>query len=124
VDGFPWLPSEQRLPYNVRLFYDDLTRLRGKKKMSHAVIRAGGKQFLVEEGQTVRVPSIAADPGSSIELEGLLSSGSGDGKISATVVAHGKDQKIVVFKKKRRKQYKRTRGHRQGYTELKIDSIG
>ena len=92
--------------------------------MSHAVIRAGGKQFLVEEGQTVRVPSLAADPGSSIEVEGLLSSGSGDGKISATVVAHGKDQKIVVFKKKRRKQYKRTRGHRQGYTTLKIDSIG
>ena len=88
--------------------------------MSHAVIRAGGKQFLVEEGQTIRVPSIEA--GSSIELETLLSSG--DGKISATVVAHGKDQKIVVFKKKRRKQYKRTRGHRQGYTTLKIDSIG
>ena len=122
--AFPWLPSEPQLPYNVRLFYDDLTRLRGKKKMSHAVIRAGGKQFLVEEGQTVRVPSIAADPGSSIELEGLLSSANGDGKISATVVAHGKDQKIVVFKKKRRKQYKRTRGHRQGYTTLKIDSIG
>jgi large subunit ribosomal protein L21 len=80
--------------------------------MSHAVIRAGGKQFLVEEGQTIRVPSIEADSGSSIELETLLSSG--DGKI----------QKIVVFKKKRRKQYKRTRGHRQGYTTLKIDSIG
>src|SRR5678815_1358872 len=72
--------------------------------MSHAVIRAGGKQFVVEEGQTIRVPSIEADAGSSIELETLLSSG--DGKISATVVAHGKDQKIVVFKKKRRKQYK------------------
>jgi large subunit ribosomal protein L21 len=54
----------------------------------------------------------------------LLSSGSGDGKISATVVEHGRDQKIVVFKKKRRKQYKRTRGHRQSYTTLKIDSIG
>ena len=92
--------------------------------MSHAVIRAGGKQFLVEVGQTVRVPSLAADPGSSIELEGLLSSGSDGGKISATVVEHGRDQKIVVFKKKRRKQYKRTRGHRQGYTTLKIDSIG
>ena len=92
--------------------------------MSHAVIRAGGKQFLVEEGQTIRVPSIEADPGSSVELEGLLSSGPEGGKISATVVAHGKDQKIVVFKKKRRKQYKRTRGHRQGYTTLKIDSIG
>jgi large subunit ribosomal protein L21 len=92
--------------------------------MSHAIIRAGGKQFLVEEGQTIRVPSLEVETGSSIELEGLLSSGSGDGKISATVVAHGRDQKIVVFKKKRRKQYKRTRGHRQGYTTVKIDSIG
>jgi large subunit ribosomal protein L21 len=89
--------------------------------MSHAVIKAGGKQFLVEEGQTIRVPSLTADAGSAIELEGLLSSGSG--KISATVVDHGRGQKIVVFKKKRRKQYKRTRGHRQGYTTLKIDSI-
>ena len=109
--------------YNVGLFYDDSFRLRGKK-MSHAIIRAGGKQFLVEEGQTIRVPSIEAEAGSSIELEALLSSGSGDGKISATVVEHGRDQKIVVFKKKRRKQYKRTRGHRQSYTTLKIDSIG
>jgi len=92
--------------------------------MSHAIIRAGGKQFLVEEGQTIRVPSLEAEAGSSIEVEALLSSGSGDGKISATVVEHGRDQKIVVFKKKRRKQYKRTRGHRQGYTTLKIDSIG
>lgn len=109
--------------YNVGLFYDDSIRLRGKK-MSHAIIRAGGKQFLVEEGQTIRVPSLEAEAGSSIELEALLSSGSGDGKISATVVDHGRDQKIVVFKKKRRKQYKRTRGHRQSYTTLKIDSIG
>ena len=91
--------------------------------MSHAVIKAAGKQFLVEEGQTIRVPSLQADAGSSVELEALLSTGA-DNKISATVVAHGKDQKIVVFKKKRRKQYKRTRGHRQGYTTMKIDSIG
>lgn len=90
--------------------------------MSHAVIRAGGKQFLVEEGQTIRVPSLEADAGSSIELETLLTTAE-TGKISATVVDHGRDQKIVVFKKKRRKQYKRTRGHRQGYTTLKIDSI-
>jgi large subunit ribosomal protein L21 len=52
----------------------------------------------------------------------LLTSGESGAK--ATVVSHGKDQKIVVFKKKRRKQYKRTRGHRQGFTTLKIDSIG
>jgi large subunit ribosomal protein L21 len=90
--------------------------------MSHAVIRAGGKQFLVKEGQTIRVPSIEAEAGSSIELETLLTSG--DSAAKATVVSHGKDQKIVVFKKKRRKQYKRTRGHRQGYTELTIDSVG
>jgi large subunit ribosomal protein L21 len=90
--------------------------------MSHGIIRAGGKQYLVEEGQTIRVPSLEAEAGSSIELETLLTTG--ENKISATVVSHGKDQKIVVFKKKRRKQYKRTRGHRQGFTTLKIDSIG
>ena len=91
--------------------------------MSHAIIKTGGKQFLVEEGQTLRVPSLEADAGSSVKLEALLSSGDEE-QISATVIDHGRDQKIVVFKKKRRKQYKRTRGHRQGYTTLKIDSIG
>ena len=101
--------------------------------MSHAVIRAGGKQFVVEKGQTLRVPSLTADAGSSIELEALLTSASGTKlassfdahtKISATVVDHGRGEKLIVFKKKRRKQYKRTQGHRQGYTTLKIDSIG
>jgi len=92
--------------------------------MAHAIIRAGGKQFLVQEGQTVRVPSLEAEAGSSVEVETLLSSGANGARIQATVVSHGKDQKVVVFKKKRRKQYKRTRGHRQGFTTLKIDSIG
>lgn len=92
--------------------------------MSHGVIKTGGKQFLVTEGQTLRVPSLAADAGSSVELETLLTTASESKNISATVVDHGRDQKIVVFKKKRRKQYKRTRGHRQGYTTIKIDSIG
>jgi large subunit ribosomal protein L21 len=92
--------------------------------MSHAVIKTGGKQFVVEEGQTLRVPSLSADAGSSVEIEALLTSGTDSARISATVVEHGRDQKIVVFKKKRRKQYKRTRGHRQGYTTLRIDSIG
>lgn len=95
--------------------------------MSHAIIKSGGKQFVVKEGQTIRVPSITADTGSSVEVDALFNS-NGDkkssGKISATVVEHGRDQKIVVFKKKRRKQYKRTRGHRQAFTTLKIESIG
>lgn len=95
--------------------------------MSHAIIKSGGKQFVVEEGQTVRVPSLTAEAGSSIELDALFNSngdGKSSGKISATVVDHGRDQKVVVFKKKRRKHYKRTRGHRQGFTTLRIDSIG
>jgi large subunit ribosomal protein L21 len=92
--------------------------------MGHAIIKTGGKQFLVEEGQTIRVPSLAADTGSAIELESLFAAGKDSAKISATVVEHGRDQKVVVFKKKRRKHYKRTRGHRQGFTTIKIDSIG
>jgi len=67
--------------------------------MAHAVIKTGGKQFLVEEGQTLRVPSLAADAGSSVELEALLTTATEASKISATVVDHGRDQKIVVLRK-------------------------
>lgn len=92
--------------------------------MSYAIIRTGGKQFNVEEGQTLRVPTIDAKEGGSIEVEALLLDGNLDGgKVKATVVSHGRGEKIIVFKKKRRKQYKRTQGHRQGYTEIKIDKI-
>ena len=102
--------------------------------MSIAIIRTGGKQYTVESGSTVRVPSLKDEVGASVDLE-VLAVGEGketkvgsplvDGaKVTATVVDHGRAPKIVVFKKKRRKQYKRTKGHRQGYTTLKIDSIG
>jgi len=101
--------------------------------MAYAIIRTGGKQFAVEPGSTIRIPSIDAETGKSIELDALLTAGKGgdaDGivvgasKVSATVVDHGRGTKIVVFKKKRRKQYKRKQGHRQGYTTIKVDSIG
>lgn len=96
--------------------------------MSYAIIKTGGKQFNVEDGQTLRVPSIEEKEGSKIELVALLT---GDekktnldgGKVKATVVSHGRGEKMIVFKKKRRKQYKRTQGHRQGYTEITIDKI-
>ena len=103
--------------------------------MAYAIIKTGGKQFRVEEGKTVRVPSIDKQAGESVEIDALMVSGS-DGetkvgsslaegaRVAATVVDHGRDDKIIVFKKKRRKQYKRKQGHRQGYTTLKIDSIG
>ena len=98
--------------------------------MSFAIIRTGGKQFRVEKGAKVRVPSLKGDVGSSVDLEVLATAEKvgaplvEGARVAATVVDHGRDAKIVVFKKKRRKQYKRTKGHRQGYTTLKIDSIG
>jgi large subunit ribosomal protein L21 len=102
--------------------------------MAFAIIRTGGKQFRVEKGAKVRVPSINGEVGASVDLD-VLAATDGDStkvgaplvdgaKVTATVVDHGREPKIIVFKKKRRKQYKRTKGHRQGYTTLKIDSIG
>ena len=102
--------------------------------MAYAVIRTGGKQFRVEQGARLRVPAIDKKVGDSIDLDVLVSADDKetklgapllDGpKVTATVVDHGRDTKIIVFKKKRRKHYKRTKGHRQGYTTLKIESIG
>lgn len=102
--------------------------------MPYAIIKSGGKQFRVEKGGTVRVPLIDKQAGETVELDTLVIGGGDEAKIgaplvdgagvSATVVDHGRGEKIIVFKKKRRKQYKRTQGHRQGYTTLKIDSIG
>jgi large subunit ribosomal protein L21 len=103
--------------------------------MAYAIIRSGGKQFRVEEGATVRVPSLDKQAGETVELEALVIGGGEDGvkvgspavegaRVTATVVDHGRGDKIIVFKKKRRKQYKRTQGHRQNYTTVKIDSIG
>jgi large subunit ribosomal protein L21 len=102
--------------------------------MSFAIVRAGGKQFRVEQGATVRVPSLKQEVGASVELEVLATTDDQktsvgapavEGvKVTATVVEHGRAAKIIVFKKKRRKHYKRTKGHRQGFTTLKIESIG
>lgn len=103
--------------------------------MAYAIIRSGGKQFRVEEGATVRVPSLDKQAGETVELEALVIGGGEDGvklgspavegvRVTATVLDHGRGDKIIVFKKKRRKQYKRTQGHRQNYTTVKIDSIG
>ena len=102
--------------------------------MAYAIIRSGDKQFRVEEGGTVKLPSINKEAGETVELDALVVAGEGGVKVGAplvegasvtgTVVGHGRGDKIIVFKKKRRKQYKRTQGHRQNYTTVKIDSIG
>ena len=97
--------------------------------MAYAIVQTGGKQFRVSPGQVVRVPTITAEVGDSVKLEALLT---GDGAnielggstVTATVVEHGRGTKIIVFKKKRRKQYKKTHGHRQNFTAVRIDAIG
>jgi large subunit ribosomal protein L21 len=100
----------------------------------YAVIKSGGKQYRVEAGKPVRVESLAADVGTSVAFEEVLLVGSGDGvKIGApllsgatvkgTVLAHGRGEKVRIFKLRRRKHYQKSQGHRQNYTEVRIDDI-
>jgi large subunit ribosomal protein L21 len=100
----------------------------------YAVIRSGGKQYRVAPGQTIRLEKVAGEVGSKVELgdvllvenEGNIQVGSpivANAKIQATVLEHDRAKKILVFKKKRKKQYRRTAGHRQDYTAVRIDSI-
>lgn len=97
--------------------------------MSYAIIKTGGKQFAVESGQTLRVPTMSDKKGSKVAIDALMVGSGKDAKIGggstidATIVSHGRGDKIIVFKKKRRKQYKRKQGHRQGFTEIKIEKI-
>jgi large subunit ribosomal protein L21 len=114
--------------YSFRLTDNFSAGETGANKMSYAIIRTGGKQFSVEAGQTLRVPSIDKKEGDKVDIETLLV-GNGESvslaaaTVNATVVSHGRGDKIIVFKKKRRKQYKRRQGHRQGYTEITINTI-
>jgi large subunit ribosomal protein L21 len=100
----------------------------------HAVIRTGGKQYRVAQGDVLRVEKLDAELGSTIELADVLLIADGDsvavgtpvleGKaVVAEVVDHARADKIEVIKFKRRKKYRRTQGHRQHYTQLKITSI-
>lgn len=97
--------------------------------MSYAIIKTGGKQFAVENGQTIRVPSLGEKAGTKVEIPALVvgtgkdAKIGGDSTIGVTVVGHGRGEKVIVFKKKRRKQYKRKQGHRQDYTEIKIEKF-
>jgi len=100
----------------------------------YAVIRSGGKQYRVAPGETVRLEELAGEVGAKVQLgdvllvenDGNIQVGSplvANAKVEATVIEHDKSKKILVFKKKRKKQYRRTQGHRQGYTAVRIDNI-
>ncbi len=94
----------------------------------HAIIETGGKQYRVAPGDVIRVEKLAGDVGSEIELpvkaafedSGELVPG---GALKATIVGNGRADKVLVFKFKRKKQYKKTIGHRQSFTEVKVGEI-
>lgn len=100
----------------------------------YAVIKTGGKQYRVSQGQRLRVEKLNGERGDKITFaEVLLLGGEGDpkigqptvsgAKVEATIVAQDRAKKIIVFKFRRRKNYRRKQGHRQHYTELLIDTI-
>ncbi len=100
----------------------------------YAIIRTGGKQYRVQAGEQLRVEALTAEVGASIALEEVLLVGAGDevkvgapfvsgAKVTATVVSHGRGDKVRIFKLRRRKHYQKSQGHRQSYTELRIDNI-
>ncbi len=100
----------------------------------YAVIKTGGKQYKVAAGEKLKVEQILADIGAEIKLDEVLAVGAGESMkfgaplvdgafVKATVVAQGRHPKVKIFKMRRRKHYQKHAGHRQNYTELRIDEI-
>jgi large subunit ribosomal protein L21 len=101
--------------------------------MTSAIIRTGGKQYRVSEGDTLQVATLGGDAGQAVVFDQVLAIG-GDkpslgvplvagARVEAQIVRHGRGEKLIVFKFKRRKRYQRKMGHRQGFTEVRITSI-
>ena len=100
----------------------------------YAVVKTGGKQYKVAPGEKLRIERIPADVGAEVILDQVLMVGGGESvrlgqptvagaTVKATVIAQGRGEKVRIFKMRRRKNYHRTQGHRQNYTELAIDAI-
>ena len=100
----------------------------------YAVIKTGGKQYRVIPGEKLKIEQIPADIGSEIVLDQVLMVADGEAvsvgtplvsgaTVKATVVAHGRGEKVQIFKMRRRKHYQKHQGHRQNYTEIRIDGI-
>ncbi|MBN8442522.1 MAG: 50S ribosomal protein L21 [Thauera sp.] len=100
----------------------------------YAVIKTGGKQYRVAAGEKIKVEQIPADVGSEITIDQVFMVGEGESvkigtpvvagaSVKATVVSHGRHDKVKIFKMRRRKHYQKHQGHRQNYTELRIEAI-
>lgn len=100
----------------------------------YAVIKTGGKQYKVAAGEKIKVELLSADVGAEVVIDQVLAVGNGaelkvgaplvvGATVTATVVNHGKHDKVRIFKMRRRKHYKKSQGHRQNYTELQISAV-
>ena len=100
----------------------------------YAVIKTGGKQYRVVQGETLKIEVVAGDVGSAIVLDKVLMVGNADkvsvgqpllagATVAATIVSNGRADKVKIFKMRRRKHYQKHQGHRQNYTEIRIDGI-
>ena len=100
----------------------------------YAVIKTGGKQYRVMQGETLRVEKLEADVGAAVTFDQVLLIGEGEGitvgtpllagaKVAARVKAHGRDDKVRIIKFRRRKHHMKQQGHRQHYTEVEITGI-
>ena len=100
----------------------------------YAVVQSGGKQYRVSPGDLIRVETVPGETGASGMFERVLAVSTDDGRllagkdaagaqVEASVVRHGRTQKVLVFHYKKKKQYKKTQGHRQNFTELKVGKI-
>jgi large subunit ribosomal protein L21 len=100
----------------------------------YAVVKTGGKQYRVSAGEKLRIEQIPAEVGQEIVLDQVLAVADGDNvrmgtplvsgaKVSAKVLAHGRGDKVHIFKMRRRKHYRKSQGHRQNYTEIQILGI-
>ena len=100
----------------------------------YAVIKTGGKQYKVAAGEKIKIEQIAADVGQEITIDQVLAIGAGadlqvgtplvsGAIVKATVVAHGRHDKVHIFKMRRRKHYQKRQGHRQNFTEIEISAV-
>ena len=100
----------------------------------YAVIQTGGKQYRVKSGEQLKIEALAAEIGAAVSFDNVLMLGEGDGvqvgapflsgaKVKATVLAHGRGDKVKIFKLRRRKHHQKAQGHRQSFTEVRVDDI-
>jgi large subunit ribosomal protein L21 len=101
----------------------------------YAVFQTGGKQFRAEPGTRLRVPSLDVEPGDTVTFDHVLLAGDGEenvqvgtpvvdgASVKAEVIRHGRGDKVIVFKRKRRKGYRKKQGHRQNFTEIRVEAV-